>query len=210
MTSVLEGSVRKIGNRIRITAQLVNVENGYQLWSETYDRQLEDVFAMQDEISRAIVDALKLRLGGDSEQAGGADQEPRGVQPLSEGRASTSTSSPSRASERRSTCSSRCCCRTRDTHAPTPASPTAGASWPTTGSHPMTPIPGRRRPPTRALQLDPELAEAMTSIGKVLVLVRVGLRRRGAGSCGAPWRSTRTTPRRTGPSAACCRGGAAG
>jgi serine/threonine-protein kinase len=67
VTSVLEGSVRKIGNRIRIAAQLVNVENGYQLWSETYDRQLEDVFAVQDEISRSIVDALKLKLGGDIE-----------------------------------------------------------------------------------------------------------------------------------------------
>ena len=66
VTSVLEGSVRKIGNRIRISAQLVNVENGYQLWSETYDRQLEDVFAVQDEISRSIVDALKVQLGGAS------------------------------------------------------------------------------------------------------------------------------------------------
>jgi serine/threonine-protein kinase len=66
--SVLEGSVRKVGNRIRITAQLINVENGYHLWSETYDRQLEDVFAVQDEISRAIVDALKLRLAGDAAQ----------------------------------------------------------------------------------------------------------------------------------------------
>ena len=64
--SVLEGSVRKAGNRIRIAAQLVGVDSGYQLWSETYDRQLEDVFAIQDEISRAIVDALKLRLGGES------------------------------------------------------------------------------------------------------------------------------------------------
>jgi serine/threonine-protein kinase len=68
VSTVLEGSVRKIGNRIRIAAQLVNVENGYQLWSETYDRQLEDVFAIQDEISRAIVDALKLRLVNSSEQ----------------------------------------------------------------------------------------------------------------------------------------------
>jgi serine/threonine protein kinase/tetratricopeptide (TPR) repeat protein len=67
VTSVLEGSVRKVGNRIRITAQLINVENGYHLWSETYDRQLEDVFAIQDEISRAIVEALKLRLGTDAE-----------------------------------------------------------------------------------------------------------------------------------------------
>jgi serine/threonine-protein kinase len=66
--TLLEGSVRKIGNRIRITAQLINVENGYHLWSETYDRQLEDVFAIQDEISRAIVDALKLRLGSDTDQ----------------------------------------------------------------------------------------------------------------------------------------------
>src|SRR5262245_33089237 len=68
VTSVLEGSVRKVGNRIRITAQLVNVENGYHLWSETYDRQLEDVFAIQDEISRAISEALKLRLGSDAGQ----------------------------------------------------------------------------------------------------------------------------------------------
>ncbi len=68
VTTVLEGSVRKVGSRIRIAAQLVNVENGYQLWSETYDRQLEDVFAIQDEISRAIVDALKLRLVDSSEQ----------------------------------------------------------------------------------------------------------------------------------------------
>jgi serine/threonine protein kinase/tetratricopeptide (TPR) repeat protein len=65
--TVLEGSVRKAGKRIRITAQLVNVENGYHLWSETYDRQLEDVFAIQDEISRAIVEALKLRLVGSTD-----------------------------------------------------------------------------------------------------------------------------------------------
>jgi serine/threonine-protein kinase len=68
VTSVLEGSVRKIGNRIRIGAQLVNVENGYQLWSESYDRQLEDVFAVQDEISRSIVEALKLQLAGPGTQ----------------------------------------------------------------------------------------------------------------------------------------------
>ncbi len=68
VSSVLEGSVRKVGNKIRITAQLVSVDNGYHLWSETYDRQLEDVFAVQDEISRAIVEALKLRLAGDTAQ----------------------------------------------------------------------------------------------------------------------------------------------
>ncbi|MGI8618288.1 MAG: protein kinase domain-containing protein [Gemmatimonadaceae bacterium] len=66
--SVLEGSVRKIGNKIRITAQLISVESGYHLWSETYDRQLEDVFEIQDEISRAIVEALKLRLSSEDGQ----------------------------------------------------------------------------------------------------------------------------------------------
>ena len=66
VTTLLEGSVRKVGTRIRIAAQLVNVENGYQIWSETYDRQLEDIFALQDEISRSIVDALKLRLVDDA------------------------------------------------------------------------------------------------------------------------------------------------
>jgi eukaryotic-like serine/threonine-protein kinase len=68
VASVLTGSVRKIGNRIRITAQLVKVESGYHLWSETYDRQLEDVFAIQDEISRSIAESLKLRLGSESDQ----------------------------------------------------------------------------------------------------------------------------------------------
>ena len=59
---VLEGSVRKSGDRVRITAQLIDVSNGYHLWSETYDRQMTDVFALQDEISGAVVDALKIRL----------------------------------------------------------------------------------------------------------------------------------------------------
>jgi len=59
---VLEGSVRKAGNRLRIMAQLINVEDGYHLWSEKYDRNLEDIFAIQDEISLAIVESLKLKL----------------------------------------------------------------------------------------------------------------------------------------------------
>ena len=66
VSTVLEGSVRKVGNRIRIAAQLVDVESGYQLWSETYDRQMEDIFALQDDISRSIVGALKLQLIGDT------------------------------------------------------------------------------------------------------------------------------------------------
>ena len=61
-TSVLEGSVRKSGNQLRITAQLVSVEDGYHIWSERYDRHQEDVFAIQDEISEAIAEVLKGRL----------------------------------------------------------------------------------------------------------------------------------------------------
>jgi eukaryotic-like serine/threonine-protein kinase len=62
---VLEGSVRRSGNRVRVTAQLVNVANGYQLWSERYDREMRDVLDIQDEISRAIVDTLRVRLAKD-------------------------------------------------------------------------------------------------------------------------------------------------
>ncbi|MBA3272176.1 MAG: protein kinase, partial [Acidobacteria bacterium] len=62
VSTVLEGSVRKMGNRLRITAQLVNVADGYQLWSERYDREMEDVFEIQDDISQAIVKALRVIL----------------------------------------------------------------------------------------------------------------------------------------------------
>jgi TolB-like protein/Flp pilus assembly protein TadD len=60
--TALEGSVQKSGNRLRITAQLINIADGYHLWSEKYDRELKDVFAIQDEISSAIVEALRLKL----------------------------------------------------------------------------------------------------------------------------------------------------
>jgi serine/threonine protein kinase/Flp pilus assembly protein TadD len=62
VATVLEGSVRKAGNRLRVTAQLVNVSDGYHLWSERYDRELEDVFAIQDEIAENIVKALRVVL----------------------------------------------------------------------------------------------------------------------------------------------------
>jgi tetratricopeptide (TPR) repeat protein len=64
VTHVLEGSVRKAGSQIRITAQLIDVADGYHLWSERYDRELEDVFTIQDEISMAIVDNLRVKLLG--------------------------------------------------------------------------------------------------------------------------------------------------
>lgn len=64
--TVLEGSVRRAGNRIRVTAQLIDVANGFQLWSERYDRELADIFDVQDEIARAIAGKLKITLAGAS------------------------------------------------------------------------------------------------------------------------------------------------
>jgi serine/threonine-protein kinase len=62
--TILEGSVRRSGSRIRVTAQLINAEDGYHLWSERYDREMADVFAMQDEIAAAIAGALEVKLVG--------------------------------------------------------------------------------------------------------------------------------------------------
>ena len=61
--NVLEGSVRKSANRLRITAQLIQVESGYHLWSETYEREIDDIFAIQDDIALAITTALEAELG---------------------------------------------------------------------------------------------------------------------------------------------------
>jgi serine/threonine-protein kinase len=60
--TVLEGSVRRSGNRIRVTAQLINASDGYHLWSQRYDRELADVFAVQDDVATAIAGALQLKL----------------------------------------------------------------------------------------------------------------------------------------------------
>ena len=66
---VLEGSVRRSANRVRVTVQLVDVRNGFHLWSERYDRQMQDLFEVQDEIARAVTDRLKVRLSGDVERS---------------------------------------------------------------------------------------------------------------------------------------------
>jgi serine/threonine-protein kinase len=65
VANVLEGSVRQSGMQLRITAQLINADTGYHLWSETYDRELTDVFAIQDEIASHVVSALRLKLLGE-------------------------------------------------------------------------------------------------------------------------------------------------
>ena len=65
VATILEGSVRKAGTRLRLTAQLIQVDGGHHLWSEVYEREMEDVFAIQDEITRAVVEALRVELLGE-------------------------------------------------------------------------------------------------------------------------------------------------
>lgn len=67
VATVLEGSVRKSGSRLRITAQLTEAPSGFHLWSETYERELKDIFAVQDEIARAIADTLRVTLLGEQD-----------------------------------------------------------------------------------------------------------------------------------------------
>lgn len=67
VASVLEGSVRQSAEQVRVTAQLINAADGYHLWSETYDRKLDDIFAVQDEIASSVATALKVKLLGDED-----------------------------------------------------------------------------------------------------------------------------------------------
>jgi adenylate cyclase len=67
--NILEGSVRRAGNRIRVTAQLIKVADESHLWSERYDREMTDIFAIQDDISQAIANAMKVKLAGPQSRA---------------------------------------------------------------------------------------------------------------------------------------------
>jgi serine/threonine protein kinase/Tfp pilus assembly protein PilF len=67
--TVLEGSVRKAGNRLRITAQLINIEDGYHIWSNRFDREMRDIFEIQDEIARTIADQLRVELVGSKKES---------------------------------------------------------------------------------------------------------------------------------------------
>ena len=170
VSAVLEGSVRKIGNRIRINAQLVSVANNYQLWSETFDRQLEDVFAIQDEISRAIADALKIKL------MGAAQSEPL-VKPSTDNLAAYTLYLKGRFFVNR--------LAEHDLHKaqslfeqaldadPGYARAYSGIAdcWSNLADDWVAPevaYPKAKSAATRAVQLDPTLGEAHTSIGKVL------------------------------------------
>jgi TolB-like protein/predicted Ser/Thr protein kinase len=92
--TILEGSVRRAGNRFRVTAQLVNAKDGYRLWSERYDRELRDVFAMQDEIAGAVALALRGELIGKPARARLHEPTPPAYEAYLKGRHQFSKRSP--------------------------------------------------------------------------------------------------------------------
>ena len=88
VATLLEGSVRKAGNRLRIAVRLVKVTDGYQLWSETYDRLADDVFAVQDDIAQSVVKELRAMLLGDARYAGESEEATAEVAAAVRGRSS--------------------------------------------------------------------------------------------------------------------------
>ncbi len=89
VAAVLEGSVRRAGNRVRITTQLINAVSGFTVWSQTYDRDLQDVFAMQTEIAAAVAHALRVTLLGSEKQhaADGGTRKPEALDAYLQGKA---------------------------------------------------------------------------------------------------------------------------
>ena len=87
VATILEGSVRKAGNRVRISVQLVKVSDGYQLWSETYDRTFEDIFAVQDDIAQSVVKELRRTLLGEEADSQASDEAKADVARAARGRA---------------------------------------------------------------------------------------------------------------------------
>jgi serine/threonine-protein kinase len=169
VATVLEGSVRKAGNRVRITSQLIRVTNGYHLWSETYDRELADVFAIQDEIARAIVDALKVQLHKD-------DAAPLVVQSTGSMEAYTlylkGRFIARRFTERDTYLSLDLFAKALE-HDPKFAQAYTGIadSWMLLADDWVAPreaYPRAKEAARQALALDPNLAEAHTALGKVL------------------------------------------
>jgi len=86
VATVLEGSVRKAGNRVRISVQLVKAPEGYQLWSETYDRTFEDIFAVQDDIAQSVVKELRTKLLGETPGSDASGQARADVDRAARGR----------------------------------------------------------------------------------------------------------------------------
>ena len=166
VTSVVDGSVRRAGNRVRVQAELVSTVDGFQLWSERFDRDLADVFAVQEEIARAIVSELRVRLGRATERRIASAPTPdseayeeylRGRHALAK-RTTTATFDAVRLLEdavARDPGFARAWAALADAYLTAPVY---------TGASPSESWPRARDAIRRALELDPALVEAHTSL----------------------------------------------
>jgi len=172
VNSVLEGSVRKAGDRLRITAQLVNVSDGLQVWSQRFDRRMEDIFAIQDEIVHSIVSALRVRLSGGEEETVAVRRHPVNVEAYNlylKGRHHWNRQTPdglAKAVE---------LFEQAIVEDPTFAPPWAGLAdyYAAVGFWSVMPSdevwPKARKNAQRAVELDPNLAHAQTALGYVRI-----------------------------------------
>jgi serine/threonine-protein kinase len=172
ISTVLEGSVRRAGDRLRVTTQLVKVTDGYQLWSERYDRTADDVFAVQDEIARAVVDALKITLLGRPSGGGGSPRNMEAYELYLRGRHAWNL----RTEEglKASVSLLRRALELDDAYALVHAA--LADSYATLGIHSVEPadevMPLAERAAEEALALEPALAEALATLGCVKAVYR--------------------------------------
>ena len=125
VANVLEGSVRKSGDQLRITAQLIRAADGYHLWSETYDRKMDDIFKIQDEIAGEVVKELKVKLLGAAPKVRTTD--PQGLRALSAGQGTRAAGQRPKRSRSPTRSTARCSKSIR-------ATPRRGTGWPRTSS----------------------------------------------------------------------------
>jgi len=169
VSTILEGTIRRAGNRLRITAQLSKASDGYQLWSERYDRVAEDVFAVQDEIASAIAGKLRLTLDADNERPRAPTQNLMAYELYLKGRALLYQRG-------RSIPKARECFEQAVALDPTYAQAWAGIAdaYTTSGYSgyvaPATVMPQAIAAARRALELDPNLAEAHNALACVALL----------------------------------------
>lgn len=171
---VVEGSVRTAGNRVRITAQLVDVATGHHVWSERYDRDLDDVFAIQDEISRAVVNKLKVQLedGAGTTLVRRTTQDLEAYQLYLQGRHAWLSMRSAEGLQRAVECFERAIARDPDYAMALAGLADAYTSMATYELVPPSVAREKGKPAAdRAVAIDPELAEAQYALGTVRMFV---------------------------------------
>src|SRR4051812_10201956 len=166
VSAVLEGSVRRSGDHLRVTAQLSSVKDGYQLWSDSYDRKEADVFAVQEDIARSIVSALRVRLGGgtDSVLASKPTEDLEAYDLYLKGRFAWNQRTPQSLQEAARYLEQAVARDSGFTRAWAALADTYILLGPYTGLSPKEIWPKGKAAAERALRLDPESAEAHTSL----------------------------------------------